>query len=222
MRQNIVQIKKVGIDGRIYIPDDWYNKGLPSNITLSASSYIDTSYGFSTFYSSAKEGLTLDEASGCYDIVNFVVSEKGKVSIGKFSVVNGATIICNSSITVGNHCMLAWNSVITDTWFDISTLPVEVRRQLLVNVSKNPLRPFPINGKPLPVILEDNCWVGFGAIIMPGVRLGKGSVVGCKTVITIDVPPYAVVTGQPARIVKYLDPDDTDEYKEKALQEYLR
>ncbi|WP_299289577.1 acyltransferase [uncultured Mucilaginibacter sp.] len=222
MRENIIQVKEVDKDGRTHVEGDWYSKGLPKNIVLSDTVYVETSYGFSTFYSQDEKGLIIDQASGCYQIVDFIVSEKGKVSIGKFSVINGATIVCNSSITIGNHCMLAWSSVITDTWFDISTSPIEVRQELLINVSKNSLRSFPITGKPMPVILEDNCWVGFGAIIMPGVRLGRGSVVGCKTVILEDVPPYAVITGSPAKIVKFLNPDDTNEFKEKTLQEYLQ
>ncbi len=74
----------------------------------------------------------------------------------------------------------------------------------------------------MPVVLEDNAWVGFGAIIMPGVRLGKGCVVGSKTIITQDVPPYAIVVGDPAKIVKYLEPDDTEEVKVRAMDKFLQ
>lgn len=221
MRENIIQVKTVGPDGRMHLAGDWFSRGLPANIVVSESVYIDSSYGFTTYCSGDKEGLNIDEGSGCYGATSFIVSEKGKIAIGKFSVINDATLVCNRAITIGNHCMLAWGSVIIDTWLDAASYSVEIRQELLVNISQNPLRPYPFSGKSLPVILEDNCWVGFGSIIMPGVHLGRGCVVGCKTVITNDVPPYAVITGSPARIVKYLQPDDTDEEKEKALQEYL-
>jgi acetyltransferase-like isoleucine patch superfamily enzyme len=56
------------------------------------------------------------------------------------------------------------------------------------------------------VIIEDNAWVGFGAVILPGVTLGTGCVVGCKTIVAEDVPPYAIVAGDPPRIIRYLEP----------------
>jgi acetyltransferase-like isoleucine patch superfamily enzyme len=47
-------------------------------------------------------------------------------------------------------------------------------------------------------------------------------VVGCKTVVAEDVPPYAVVVGSPARVVRYLDADDTAEERGRALREHAR
>jgi len=65
-------------------------------------------------------------------------------------------------------------------------------------------------------------WVGFDSVILPGVTLGRGAVVGCKTVIAEDVPAYAVVVGDPARIVRRLDPDDTEKARAQAIREYTR
>lgn len=53
------------------------------------------------------------------------------------------------------------------------------------------------------VIIEDEVWIGHGAIILPGRKIGYGSVVGAGSVITKDVPPFAVVGGNPAKILKY-------------------
>src|SRR5260221_2003383 len=118
MRENIIQVKTIGADGQIHIEGDWYPNGIPSNVILAEGVYMDTSYGLSTFYAESKEALTIDEASGCYGVVNFLVSKEGKVSVGKFSVLNETTIVCNQRVTIGNHCMLAWGSVVTDTWLD--------------------------------------------------------------------------------------------------------
>lgn len=52
-------------------------------------------------------------------------------------------------------------------------------------------------------IIEDDVWIGTEAFIMPGVRVGKGAIVGARAVVSKDVPPYAVVAGNPARVVKY-------------------
>ncbi|RKD25322.1 maltose O-acetyltransferase [Caminicella sporogenes DSM 14501] len=53
------------------------------------------------------------------------------------------------------------------------------------------------------VEIEDDVWIGARAIILPGVKIGKGSVIAAGAVVTKDVPPYAVVGGNPAKIIKF-------------------
>ena len=57
-------------------------------------------------------------------------------------------------------------------------------------------------------IIKDAVWIGMRAMIMPGVRLGEGAVIAAGSVVTKDVPPYAVVGGNSAKIIKYLFPQD--------------
>jgi chloramphenicol O-acetyltransferase type B len=52
-------------------------------------------------------------------------------------------------------------------------------------------------------IIADGCWIGSRAMIMQGVKLGEGAVVATGAVVTQDVPPYAIVGGVPAKIIKY-------------------
>ena len=75
---------------------------------------------------------------------------------------------------------------------------------------------------PRPVTLEDNVWLGFDSVVLPGVTLGRGAIVGCKTIVTGDVAPYEVVVGDPMRVVRRLEPDDTQEQRERALRECAR
>lgn len=58
-----------------------------------------------------------------------------------------------------------------------------------------------------PVLICEGAWIGAGATILPGVRVGKHAIVGAMSVVTKDVPDYAVVVGSPARVVKTLDPE---------------
>jgi len=51
-------------------------------------------------------------------------------------------------------------------------------------------------------VIGNDVWIGFDAVIMPGVRIGDGAIVGGRSVVTRDVPPYAVVAGNPAKVVK--------------------
>lgn len=55
------------------------------------------------------------------------------------------------------------------------------------------------------IVIEDNAWIGAGAIITDGVRVGKGAVVGAGAVVTEDVPPHTVVAGVPAKVVKRIE-----------------
>ena len=61
-------------------------------------------------------------------------------------------------------------------------------------------------GKPINV--EDNVWIGGGAIILGGVTIGKNSVIGAGTVVTKDVPANSVVVGNPGRVVRTLDENE--------------
>jgi len=55
-----------------------------------------------------------------------------------------------------------------------------------------------------PVIIEDNVWIGEGAMIMPNVKIGKGSIIAANSVVTKDIPAYCVVVGTPAKIIKQI------------------
>ncbi len=54
-----------------------------------------------------------------------------------------------------------------------------------------------------PVVIEDDVWLGARAIVLPGVRIGRGAVIGAGAIVTKDVPPYAVCVGNPARVVRF-------------------
>jgi maltose O-acetyltransferase len=58
-----------------------------------------------------------------------------------------------------------------------------------------------------PIVIEDDAWLGAGCVILPGVRIGRGAVVGANSVVMHDVPPLHVVAGQPARTVRELTPE---------------
>jgi acetyltransferase-like isoleucine patch superfamily enzyme len=56
-----------------------------------------------------------------------------------------------------------------------------------------------------PVIVEDEAWFGAHVTVLPGVRIGKGAVLGAGAVVTRDVPPMAIAVGSPARVIRYRD-----------------
>lgn len=58
-----------------------------------------------------------------------------------------------------------------------------------------------------PVTIEDNAWLGSGVIVLPGVTVGKDSVIGAGSVVTRDIPPGVVAVGAPCRVLRALSPD---------------
>jgi len=60
-----------------------------------------------------------------------------------------------------------------------------------------------------PIVIEDDVWIGSGATILPGVTIGRGSVVAAGAVVTRDVPSLSLVGEVPARIIKNIEPNDT-------------
>jgi acetyltransferase-like isoleucine patch superfamily enzyme len=209
------------MSARTYLDHDWYDGGIPGNVVIGRHVYVDTSHCFEAFHSSEHPGLVLGEASGVYDRTAFVVGPEGKITVGPYTCLNATYLICNDQITIGAHCLLAWGSVITDTWLD-PQVPLPARRGVLKQAAHDPHRRIPPAERPRPVVLEDNVWLGFDAVVLPGVRLGQGSLIGCRTIISEDVPPYAIVVGDPARVIRYLEPDDTEEAQAAAFREYLR
>lgn len=206
---------------RWQLEHDWYAGGIPENIKLESDVYLDSSYGFAHFLSQQQPGLTLGQASGAYDRATFVVGPNGKVHVGAFTCLNGTFLICNEKITIGAHCLLSWGVVITDSPPGTGA-SVEARRAALDYATTHPDRWLPPLDTTCPVVIEDNVWVGFDAVVLPGVTLGHGCVVGCKSIVSENIPPYAVVVGNPARVVRNLEPDDSPVVRAATINEYTR
>lgn len=208
-------------DGRIYLEHDWYAGGIPGNVEISPTAYLDSSYGFAAFASERNPGLVIGEASGAYDRAAFVVGRHGRIDIGAYTCLNGTYVVCHRHVRIGDHCLLSWGVVVCDAYLPAS-LPLAARRALLRDVARHPERPFPQAGSPAPVTIEDNVWVGFDAVILPGVTIGRGSIIGCKTIVRADVEPYTIVAGDPARSVRELPCDDGPQARQAALAACLR
>ena len=72
-------------------------------------------------------------------------------------------------------------------------------------------------GQDLPLIIEDDVWVGANAIILKGVTIGRGSVIGAGSVVTKSIPNYSVVVGNPAKVIKKRFSDEEIQEHERLL-----
>jgi acetyltransferase-like isoleucine patch superfamily enzyme len=132
MRENIIQKGGFKESGRRFIEYDWYAGGIPANVKTAENVFLDTSYGFAAFHSEQETGLEIGEGTGTYDRASFVVGKKGRIKVGTHTVLNGMTIVCNDYVEIGNHCLFAWGSVVTDSWsvnFDIEKRRLHCKRR---------------------------------------------------------------------------------------------
>ena len=118
---------------------------------------------------------------------------------GKHTYTGPNTIILYSKI--GNFNSISWNVSIGGANHDYSRLTTH---SFLYN-KKSPLNPGKeaYNRFSSECIVENDVWIGANSIIHRGVSIGTGAVVGANTTVTKDVPPYAIVVGSPAKIIKY-------------------
>ena len=134
-----------------------------------------------------------------------IADMNGKIKIGDNFFFGVKSIIgASKNITIGN-CVIISNDVMI---FDNNNHPIEpkARERMSKNGFDNDNWSWKW-AKSAPIVIEDIVWIGQYASILKGVTIGKGSIVAKHAVVTKDVPPYSVVAGNPARIVKTLDPD---------------
>ncbi|MEB2778193.1 acyltransferase [Algoriphagus sp. D3-2-R+10] len=206
MKRNIKQSGFTDQDGRYLIPNDWYHGELPANILLDNDVYIDSAYCFLMFQSKEQVALKVGKGSGIYDLAQIVTSENGVTEIGEYCILQGTTLLCSEKISIGNYVMASWGSVITDNYFG-ENLTIEQRAILLERSSVSISRQLPFSTSS-PVIIEDNVWIGFDSVVLPGTFIGRGSIIGSKSIVSGHIPEYSVVVGNPAKIIKQLDPTD--------------
>lgn len=147
-----------------------------------------------------KKYLSIDSNSWiCGELITF--KPGGQIAIGKECFIGeGSRIWSSVKIQIGDRVLISHNVNIHDN-ISHSLNSAERHEEYLLSKKGELLASKSIPEK--EIIIHDDVWIGFNATILKGVTVGKGAVVGANTVIVKDVPPYAVVVGNPARIIKY-------------------
>lgn len=91
-------------------------------------------------------------------------------------------------VEIGKNVLFAGYVHITDHSHGYENINEPIKRQKLITKG--------------PVVIEDDCWLGFGCEVLSGVHIGRHSIVAARAVVTHDVPPYCIVAGNPARVIK--------------------
>ncbi len=135
--------------------------------------------------------------------------EIGDYTYGKPKVISWGE---GTSLRIGRYCSIASNVVIflgSEHRIDwVSTYPFPFLWEEAKSIKGHPAT----RGD---VIIGNDVWIGFGATILSGITIGDGAAIGACSVVTKDVPPYAIVAGNPAHLVRY-------RFDEGTIQELLR
>lgn len=194
---------------RRQIPGDWCEIGIPDNAVLHETALIECSMSFDLWRSEVEAGLTMAEGAGIYTGCILDVGKRGRLALGRCALLTAPVVVCDELIEIGDYALISWNVVIMDT--RRAPVDVKARRELAVQIASNsPRRPHDDCVLAKPVRIGNNVWIGFDSVILPGVTIGDGSIVGCRSVVADDVPPYTVVAGNPARPVRSLTPPEVN------------
>ena len=124
----------------------------------------------------------------------FVQGENTLLKIGNNTTIFGTCIHAYRHISIGNNCLIAANCQIMEGHgHDLSFSNVENR----INTTGMD------NIK--PIIIEDNVWICANTIVLPGVKIGYGSIITANSVVNKDIPPMVIAGGNPAIIIKDYD-----------------
>lgn len=142
---------------------------------------------------------------GCYSVVedfSCLNNAVGDLNIGNYTRIGlGNTII--GPVTIGSHVNLAQNITVTGLNHNYQDIEISIAEQG-VNTS--------------PIVIEDDVWIGANAVILPGVTLGKHSVVAAGSIVSRSIPPYSICAGSPARVVKQYN-FDTKKWEKVSKEE---
>ena len=121
--------------------------------------------------------------------------------MGNDSVLVGAVFMCTERITIGEGVVISYNVTIADS--DFHPIDPDLRKQDAVANSPSGDRSQRPKVVSRPVVIENDVWIGIGAIILKGVRIGHGARIGAGAVVATDIAPGARVVGNPAEVISF-------------------
>jgi acetyltransferase-like isoleucine patch superfamily enzyme len=181
------------------LPDDWYRGSIPGNIEVGENSVIDSSFCFKHYYATSPVGLRVGNHVTIWR-ASLAADTDAVIEIGDYCYIANASLVCSARITLGSHVLVAGGVTIVDSDFH----PIAPAARLADTIALSPIgdrqrRPCI---QALPVVIEDDVWIGYNATILKGVRVGAGATIAPGALVNRDVPPGVQVTGNPARPVE--------------------
>jgi acetyltransferase-like isoleucine patch superfamily enzyme len=161
---------------------DWFPRPLPANVMLGERSWLYSAYAFLHCRSRRPWAVRVGRDTGVYHGSFFDLGPSGEVQVGDYCTLVGAVFACNSRVVIEDYVFVAHEVTFADGFAATPAAGAE--------------------GEPeTSIVLGEGSWVGARAVLLRGARVGPGAIIGAATVVDFDVPPYAIVAGNPARVV---------------------
>ena len=160
--------------------ENYFENEFSSQLLCKTVTHPNISVGVFSYYSGYHHKHSFET---CVRYLDKKRKDIDKLSIGKYCSIGSGAIF-----------MMAGNQGHRMDW--VSTFPFYYQ----ANIFKSSKNAYEKTGD---TIIENDVWIGSEAMIMAGVTIGSGAVVAARSVVTKDIPPYAVVGGNPAQVIKY-------------------
>jgi acetyltransferase-like isoleucine patch superfamily enzyme len=181
---------------------DWFPGTVPENVFVDETAYLETTFSFQCFRSRRERAVEYGRGASTYLGTMFDVGPRGRVKLGDYALVHGARIICDDEVSIGDYALISWNVVLMDTYR--MPMDAKLRRKELEQIPTREKRIACADVEAKPIRIEPNVWIGFDSCVLPGVTIGEGSIVGARSVVRESVPPFTIVGGNPARVIRTL------------------
>ena len=159
-----------------------------NTLTVGTKCIIEKNFNIRLFsHSNSKLKILFKDNNSVYS--NVTIQGSGKLFVGINTFIGSNSIIgVNDSIIIGDNVMIADGVSIRDTdhnFHDINTL---INKQGITTS---------------PIVISNNVWIGYGAVITKGVSIGEGAIIGANAVVTKNVESNAIVGGVPAKLIRF-------------------
>jgi len=142
-------------------------------------------------------GVTIDAILEVYS--------KGNLFIDDYTFIGNSRLFCVNHISIGKGCWIADHVFIMDS--DLHPVSSKRRFNDAKNFSEGIFPDVYTDIPNSPTVIENFVWIGVNCTILKGVTIGEGSIIGAGSVVTKDVPPWTIVAGNPARIIREIPED---------------
>ena len=171
-----------------FLPHDWFPRSLPPNVALGKRSWLYSTFAFLHYRSRRPCGVRVGHDSGLYNGTFFDLGPDGEVAIGSYCTLVGAIISSNRRVAIGDYSFLAHEVVLADFF---ASVPPGSGGAASAKVREGSC----------DIGIGSNVWIGARAVILGGAQIGEGAIIGAGAVVDFEVPPYAIVGGNPAQVM---------------------
>jgi len=174
----------------------WDYATLGANVRIGEDCFIEQRGSFERCRSVVDPAVVLGDRVRVYAWTRFNLEPAGRVEVGDDTVLVGAAIMGADSVRIGSRVVVSYAVTIADCDFHPRDAEARRRDAAAIAPGGDPTQVAPLRTR--PVVIEDDAWIGIGAIVLKGVTIGAGARVEPGAVVTRDVAPGARVAGNPA------------------------